>query len=149
LITLEKLLAEKASAYFEEGYNCSESMLRAYLDCYGKDIALSSAASGFGGGIGGRGFTCGAVSGAIMAMGIHFNRQNTQETELYANIRGKSLALQEDFSKEIGSLNCRELISYDLTTMEGRNKLHEDKEAMIKCKHFLATASKLLNGFIE
>ena len=54
---MEKLLAEKACAYFEEGFNCSESMLRAYLDCYGKDIALSSAASGFGGGIGGRGFT--------------------------------------------------------------------------------------------
>jgi len=53
------------------------------------------------------------------------------------------------FPKKTGSLNCRELISYDLTTMEGRNRLHEDKEAMIKCKHFLATASKLLNGFIK
>ena len=50
---MENQVAQKAIAYFEEGFNCSESMLKAYLDVYGKDPTLGAAASGFGGGIGG------------------------------------------------------------------------------------------------
>ncbi|MFZ7104177.1 MAG: C-GCAxxG-C-C family (seleno)protein [Peptococcaceae bacterium] len=149
LISVEKILAEKAIANFTEGYNCSESMLRAYLEVYGKDIKLSCAASGFGGGIGGRGGTCGAVTGSIMAMGIHFNRQSPQETEIYGKVRGNSLAFQAKFFQEIGALHCKELVPYDLTTMEGRNKLHDDQEAMKKCQHFLTTAAKLLGEFLE
>jgi len=146
---VEKLLAEKAIGYFEEGFNCSESMFKAYLDVYKKDQSMAGAASGFGGGIGGKGITCGAVSGAIMAIGLHFNRQSSSEKELYATIRSKSLAMVDQFAQENGTSYCKDLIPYDLTTMEGREKLHNDKETLAKCKGLLTVASRLLAKSLE
>ncbi len=146
---MEKILADKAAEFFDEGYNCSESILKAYLDVFKKNPTLGAAASGFGGGIGGKGLTCGAITGAVIALGIHHNRQKSDEKEVYASLREKTLALLNNFEKEIGSFNCKDLQPYDLTTLEGREKLHDDKEAAKKCKSYLATSAKLLIELLE
>jgi len=141
---MEKQVAQKAIAYFEEGFNCSEAMLKGYLDVYGKDPILGATASGFGGGIGGKGITCGAVSGAIIAIGLHYNRQNSADKKLYSKIRENSLELIEQFSEINTSSYCKELQPYDLTTMKGRETLHNDPEVKAKCKSYLASTAELL-----
>lgn len=141
---MENHVAQKAIAYFEEGFNCSEAMLKAYLDVYGKDPNLGAAASGFGGGIGGKGITCGAVSGAVIAIGLHYNRQSSTEKELYGKVRENARELLEEFARINNSSYCKELQPYDLTTMEGREKLHNDPQVMAKCKSYLASAAGLL-----
>ena len=141
---METQVAKKAMAYFEEGFNCSESMLKAYLDVYEKDPSLGAAASGFGGGIGGKGITCGAVSGAVIAIGLHYNRQNSADKELYGRVRENARELVEQFVDINASSYCKDLQPYDLTTMEGREKLHQDPEVMTKCKSYLASAAALL-----
>lgn len=146
---MKNLLAKKTTEYFNEGYNCAESMLKAYLDVYKKDPSLGAAASGFGGGIGGKGTTCGAISGAVIALGLHFNRQKSDQKELYVAIRGKSLELINKFIDEKGSSFCKDLQPYDLTTIEGREKLHDDKEAAEKCKGYLTAASHILEELLN
>jgi len=141
---MEKQVAQKAIAYFEEGFNCSESMLKAYLDIYEKDPALGAAASGFGGGIGGKGITCGAISGAVIAIGLHYNRQNSADKELYSKVRENARDLVEQFAKLHDSSYCKDLQPYDLTTMKGREKLHSDPEVKAKCKSYLTSGAALL-----
>ncbi len=141
---MENQLAKKAITYFEEGFNCSESMLKAYLDVYKKDPKLGAAASGFGGGIGGKGITCGAVSGAVIAIGLDYNRQDSEDKELYGKVRENSRELIEQFAQINGSSNCKDLQPYDLSTMAGREKLHDDPEVMVKCKSYLTSAATLL-----
>lgn len=141
---MENQLAKKAITYFDGGFNCSESMLKAYLDEYKKDPKLGSAASGFGGGIGGKGITCGAVSGAVIAIGLDYNRQNSEDKELYGKVRENSRELIEEFAKIHCSSNCKDLQPYDLATMEGREKLHGDPAVMAKCRAYLASSSELL-----
>ena len=141
---MEKKVAQKAIAYFEAGFNCSESILKGYLDVYGKDPILGAAASGFGGGIGGKGITCGAVLGAVIAIGLHYNRQNSADKELYSKVRENSRELIEQFSEINASSYCKDLQPYDLTTMTGREKLHNDPEVKTKCKSYLASAAALL-----
>jgi len=146
---MEKEVAQKAIAYFEEGFNCSESMLKGYLDVYGKDPNLGAAASGFGGGIGGKGITCGAVSGAVIAIGLHYNRQSSADKKLYSKVRENSRELIEQFSDINTSSYCKDLQPYDLTTMNGREKLHSDPAVVAKCKSYLASAATLLVKAID
>ena len=65
--------SEAALASFVEGFSCSQSVLSAFAAEMGleKEIALKVAGS-FGGGMGRMGGTCGAVTGAFMAIGLRY-----------------------------------------------------------------------------
>ena len=72
-----------ARNYFRQGLNCSECVYLAFLDVISPDISRESAclASGFGGGMGHTKNNCGAVSGAVMALGAVIGRKNPLEKE--------------------------------------------------------------------
>ena len=74
-------------------------------------------ASCFGGGIGNTGAVCGAVVGAVMAIGLKKERGDTMEEML------RTLAVAQEFRRrfeaEMGTINCRELTGADLSTEEG------------------------------
>jgi len=57
---------------FRDGYNCAEAVVRAFRDGMGVDIPDEALrmASGFGGGLGHAGCICGALTGAIMVLGM-------------------------------------------------------------------------------
>ena len=63
---------EKAMKIFYEKFNCSQAVLGAYADDYGLtvDQAMKVAAC-FSGGVR-KGEVCGAVSGAIMVIGLKY-----------------------------------------------------------------------------
>lgn len=64
---------QKAIDFFEQGYNCSQSVLMAYADLYGIDQETATKfASSFGGGMGRLREVCGAVSGMFMVLGLHY-----------------------------------------------------------------------------
>jgi C_GCAxxG_C_C family probable redox protein len=74
-------------------------------------------ASGFAGGIGNTGAVCGAVVGAVMAIGLKQERGKTMEEFL------RNLAVAQEFRRrfeaEMKTINCRELTGADLSTPEG------------------------------
>ena len=62
---------QKAIGFFENGYNCSQSVLMAYADLYGIDQETATKiASSFGGGMGRLREVCGAVTGMFMVLGF-------------------------------------------------------------------------------
>ena len=98
--------AELAISYFQDGYNCAQSVVMAYAEEMGLTLAQAEAiASGFGGGIGGLRDKCGAFSGmVIVAGGLRGYDKNSAQskTEYYALIR----RLAEKFTDRVGDLNC-------------------------------------------
>ena len=74
-------------------------------------------ASAFGGGIGNTGAVCGAVAGAVMAIGLTKERGQTMEDWL--RIAAVAQEFRRRFESEMGTINCRELTGADLTTPEG------------------------------
>ncbi|MFC1516332.1 C-GCAxxG-C-C family protein [Thermodesulfobacteriota bacterium] len=74
-------------------------------------------ASCFAGGIGNTGAVCGAVVGAVMAIGLKQGRADTMEEAL----RKLSVAreFRRRFETEMETISCRELTEADLTTEEG------------------------------
>ena len=74
-------------------------------------------ATGFAGGIGNTGATCGAVVGGVMAIGLARRRGEGLEGMM------ENLAVAGEFRRrfetEMGSIVCRELTGVDLTSPEG------------------------------
>ena len=63
-------LAGKAGEHFAVGCNCAQAVLRCFAEQYGLDADTAlRLATGFGVGMG-RGGACGAVSGAVMVLGL-------------------------------------------------------------------------------
>ena len=72
-------------------------------------------AFGFAGGIGNTGAVCGAVAGAVMALGLKIEKGNTMEEGLRAF--GVIQEFRRRFEAEMETINCRELTGMDLSEM--------------------------------
>ena len=107
----------RASRFMEEGYTCAESVLLAVKQEFEIEGEVPThMAMCFGGGIGLTGAVCGAVSGAVMAIGlIKGPAANMQE---FFQIMPLVQELRRRFEKEMTTMNCRELTGFDLTTPE-------------------------------
>lgn len=135
---------KKAGAYFKQGYNCAQSVLLAMQEHYKLENELiPKIATAFGGGIGRCGSLCGALTGAIMAIGIKHgtNQPNPENREKAYTLAQK---FYEQFVKECGSTYCRELIGYDLTNLEDLEKARKLNVFDNKCSHFVKKAVEIL-----
>lgn len=67
---------DQAAALFEEGFACSQAVLATFCERFGLDRHIGlKLAEGFSGGIGRQGLTCGAVTGALMVIGLRYGRK--------------------------------------------------------------------------
>ncbi len=96
----------KAAEYFNNGYSCSESMIKWAIDEGLVSNDLLPAATSFSGGMG-VGCLCGAVAGAQMILGAQFGRENKVGNEVIARAKAKELA--QRFMEKHGATCCRVL----------------------------------------
>jgi hypothetical protein len=62
---------EEAVACFAEGFSCAQAVCAVYGPLYGMEREMALRAAGaFGGGMGRSGQTCGAVTGAMIVIGL-------------------------------------------------------------------------------
>jgi len=94
--------------FYNGGLNCAETTLRCLIEEGVIDAPLDAVRmmTGFGGGMQ-RGTTCGAVVGAVAAIGWVLGR--TEPGESRAESAEAVRVFLERFEKEFGSLNCSEL----------------------------------------
>lgn len=132
--------ADEAEAIFKSGLNCAQAVLMAFAEAYGlrREDALR-VASGFGGGMGGMGQTCGAVCGAFMVLGLKHPRHDRASA-------GPSSELVKEFARRFkqrnGTISCRELLGADISTPEG----HEAARAAGK---FAAVCPKAVRDAVQ
>ena len=112
------MAAEISKGYFRVGLNCSECILRTFLDMHDTDLAESiiRLASGFGGGMGHTKNTSGAITGAVLALGIEkgrdpFDREDVSERIKYlqGSIYPIFGEMVNEMKEEYGTLICSEL----------------------------------------
>ncbi|MBP7331243.1 MAG: C_GCAxxG_C_C family protein [Firmicutes bacterium] len=111
---------DNAKQNFRDGLNCSESVFKAVIDTgiTGLDPEAVALATGFGGGMGLAGNNCGALIGAVMAVGAVHGRKNPLEGEfqdrvdrLYGNPGLYRLfnGMSHEFQEKFGALDCQKL----------------------------------------
>lgn len=137
--------SNRAAEHMANGLVCAESVLLATCEEFGVDVdedVIPKIAFAFAGGIGNTGSVCGAVAGAVMAIGLIRERGRTMQ-EMMANI---SLAaeLRNRFQAEMETIFCRELTGIDLTTPEGLQESVNSDIPQKVCVPAVATAYRLV-----
>jgi C_GCAxxG_C_C family probable redox protein len=135
--------AETAVRYFDEGNNCAEAVLRTFAADLGQDDPVVRMATGFGGGMGRAGATCGALSGGAMALGLRFGRIEGDDLAAKNRCYAAVTALRERFAAECGAVDCRQLIGIDLTTEEGRQRARDAGLHDTVCRQCVEVAARL------
>jgi C_GCAxxG_C_C family probable redox protein len=101
-------------------------------------------ATGFGGGMGRTSGTCGAVTGACMAIGLMRGMRSTED----AAAKEATYEAVEDFVQRFreahGSVACTELLEVDLGTPEGRAAAKERGLFATRCNGFIRDAVIIL-----
>lgn len=136
---------ELANSLHDQGYSCSQSVLTAFADELGldKEMALK-VSSTFGGGMGRSGDTCGAVTGAVMAIGMKFGSSETVDAEEKTELYNKVKAFLKEFESKNSSIKCRELLGYDISIPEEFAIVSEKGISGEKCPGFITNAVVLL-----
>jgi C_GCAxxG_C_C family probable redox protein len=98
-------------------------------------------ASAFGGGMGGLGSVCGAVSGAMIAIGLMHGRDEPWQPR--DKVYDLARKVYRGFHEEMGSTICRELTGLDLTTPEGVKEIFSSGIGMRVCLRAGSTGYRL------
>lgn len=143
--------ADLAVARFKEGFNCSQSVFSAYASTLGLDqeTALRIAAP-FGGGIGRLGETCGAVSGALMVVGLHHALVNAGDKEAKERVYALARELTDKFrTRNKGCIKCRDLLGCPIDTPEGRQRAREQGLFETLCPKFVRDAAEIVEELCD
>ena len=103
-------------------------------------------ATGFCGGMARTGGLCGAVSGAVMGIGLALGRSTPEDSR--ERLSAAVPAFLGRFRAQFGSLDCPELTGCDLGTPEGQAKFHAENRRL-DCHRFVAEAARLAAALIE
>jgi C_GCAxxG_C_C family probable redox protein len=141
---------EIASDYMKKGYNCAQSILKAYANDVGmKEEDVIKMASVLGGGIGRNGHICGALSGAVLIIGMKFGTTDPIDFPAKEKAYNKASELLDRFAAENKSVLCKELIPYDMKNPEELKKAREAGIFTQKCPLFVLSAGKILESIIN
>ncbi|WP_425057686.1 hypothetical protein SCACP_22210 [Sporomusa carbonis] len=128
-----------AGNYFKEGYNCAESVARAFRDFLKLNVSDEALkmASGFGGGLGHSGCMCGALSGATMVLGMLQGRTSKEQNR--GPIYTSAGDFHSIFTENFGAACCRVLNRHEFGTQEQRRT----------CLKITGTTAELLLKYIQ
>jgi len=111
--------AEIAVDLFNKGFNCAQAVFTSHCEEYNlPDDIGKKVACGFGAGMGRTGETCGAVTGGIMLIGLRYGQAENFGHEVKEKIYALVQEYTGKFKAEFGSVNCTELVKYDLGKKE-------------------------------
>ena len=106
-----------------------------------QDFVSRGGAVLFAGGIGNSGAVCGAVVGAVMAIGLKRGRAETMEGML--DELAVAAEFRRRFEAEVGDISCRDLTGADLSTTEGVEAYMSSDTPMMVCFPAVAMAYRL------
>ncbi|MGE5545682.1 MAG: C-GCAxxG-C-C family protein [Solirubrobacterales bacterium] len=138
---------DAAAAHFQGGLYCAESVLLALADHLGVNSdALPAIATGFCGGMSRTRGPCGALTGAVMGLGLAYGRDRGDQG-VDQNYRAVQ-ALARLFEGEFGAIGCVDLLGCDLGTEEGREKFRSEGLSA-RCLGFTRRAAEIAAELID
>lgn len=138
---------KKAMEYHSRGFNCAQSVLAAFADLVSvPETQLMDLAGGFGGGTG-TGELCGAVSGAVMTLGL----LTPVDPADPVGSKKRTVALSKEFQKRFSGIfeavRCQELLKKKFLPDE---RIPAARELEIKghCTVMIVTAVEIVEAML-
>lgn len=140
--------AERAADLFTSGLTCSQAILTVFGDSYGLDTEMGQKlARPFGGGMGRLGRTCGAVTGAVLVLGLAQDHQEESVARPHAYSQVQEFFRR--FAALHGTTECKALLGADISTEEGFKKAKEGQLIAKLCPGFVRDAAIVLEEVLE
>jgi len=137
---------KQARKFFQNDYNCAQSVLKALLSDSTIDIEpheLTNVVAGFGAGVAHQGLACGAVSGAIAAIGLIFGRELKDVEEHKETTYDIAEKFVQRFEEKHGTIICDELTGIKMKDRDLREKARQDGIYSNKCPAFVESAVRI------
>ena len=141
--------ADVARTCFGQGFSCSQAVFSAYAGDYGidREAALRIAAA-FGGGLARSGGPCGAVSGALMVIGLQHGMVSVDAPQAKEHTYRVAQEFVERFRAANGAVDCRELLGHDISTPEGRQAIKDGGLTKAVCPNLVQSATEILDEML-
>jgi C_GCAxxG_C_C family probable redox protein len=134
-----------ALAQFDKGFACSQAVFSAYAEELGLDQETALKIAGtFGGGMGRKAETCGAVTGALMALGLKYGATDAADKEAKEKAYALAREFVDRFEARHGSSVCRELLGWDISTPAGHEAAKYRRLFSTLCPKYVADAAEIV-----
>jgi len=142
-------IADQAEAMFRMGFNCAQAVLA----CCGAGRGLDRPtalriAQGFGGGMC-AGETCGAVTGAFMAIGLMHANVTGQDVQAKSKAQDLVLEFRRRFETRHTTVRCSDLLGVDYATDEGKRLARERGLFKTLCPKFVHDAAEITEQLLS
>ncbi|HPF03846.1 MAG TPA: C-GCAxxG-C-C family protein [Bacteroidales bacterium] len=137
---------EKAMEYFRSKFNCSQSV----FTVFGTEHGLSEnhclrTGCAFGAGMGRQQLTCGAVTGALMAIGLKYGKAMGDNDDKKQKTYEKTREFFHEFVKIHGTTSCRELLrGLDINDPADHQKIVDQGLFEILCEKYVTDAVNIV-----
>ena len=134
--------SESALQYFKTGFNCAQSVLTPFAEQFGlaEEHCLKMACA-FGAGMGRQQHTCGAVTGALMVLGLHFGKGKMDDNSKKIHTYERSVEFMKAFAEKHGSVNCLELLDgLHMAIPEESKEIDARELYRVRCTRYVSDA---------
>lgn len=137
---------DKAAEVFTAGLTCSQAVAVAFAGEYGLDPdVVLKLSRGFGGGMGGLGGQCGAVSGAVMVLGLGYDPADpVSKTRVYQDVK----LFMRKFHERHQQIDCYDLLGCDTSTEAGKALMQERSLRETRCTLFVKDAVEIVEEIL-
>jgi C_GCAxxG_C_C family probable redox protein len=133
---------EEVTKYVDQGFLCVEAVLKTLADAKGVESEyIPAIATGMAAGVGRTGQICGAVTGAILGLGLWFGR-NKPVTSVRKPYWYSRLFI-ENWMELHNDISCSGLLGLELDTPEDLTIFQERNFWEVKCRKYIVNAVKL------
>lgn len=141
--------AEKAVAFYNQKFNCSQGIFAAFAPELGID-EKTALKLGTNLGSGARSAQiCGAVSGALLVLGLKYGHCEVGDMESKFHSYSKAEDFLHRFREKRGTIVCRELLGLDLTKPEDMKVIQEQNIFYTTCVDIVRCAAETLDEIMN
>lgn len=137
-----------ATELFDQKMNCAQSVFAALTDGQIDKVTAFSTAACFGGGMR-YGEVCGAVTGALMALGYFHGAKEVGDAASKEKANALAIMFIKKFSQSHGAIRCRDLLGYDLTISEDLEQIRREGLFDTACPRFISEAVRIADQMLE
>ncbi len=106
-------------------------------------------AGAFGAGMARTGESCGAVTGALMVIGLRHAKVRPDDDDSKEKAYALAQEFMDAFRERNRSLLCRELLGVDVGTPEGMKVVREKNLFATVCPKFVGDAAEIIEEILE
>ena len=139
---------ERALDTFSKGFNCCQAVLSVFSEelSLEKTTALKIAA-GFGGGMR-KGEVCGAVTGAVMVLGLKYGHCREGDVENKQKANAVTVDFMDKFTQRHETVICKKLLGYDISRKSEYDEAAASGVFTTICPRIIEDAVELLETMV-